>query len=115
MNQITVIGNLTRDPEMTYTENGTALTKFSVATSAGKTKDGKDRPADFHNVIVWGAGKDKDGLAGLCAQYLAKGRKVAVRGKHEINEWEDKEGNKRRSCQIVAQEVEFLSPKEERS
>jgi single-strand DNA-binding protein len=112
MNQITVIGTLGKDPEMTYTEAGLAKTKFSVATNSGKDKAGKDRPADWHNVIVWGAAEGRDGLAGLCAQYLSKGKKVAIRGKHEVNEWEDKEGNKRRSCQIVAQEVEFLSPKD---
>lgn len=112
MNMMIIVGNLTRDPEMTYTDKGLAVTKFSVATSSGKTRDGKDRPADFHNVVVWGAAEGKDGLAGLCAQYLSKGRKVCVRGKHEINEWQDKDGNKRRSCQVVAQEVEFLSPKD---
>lgn len=115
MNQIVIIGNLTRDPEMTYTDKGVAVTKFSVATSAGKDKDKKDRPADFHNVVVWGTAPEKDGLAGLCAQYLSKGKKVCVVGKHEVNEWNDKDGNKRRSCQIVAREVEFLTPKDKAS
>jgi single-strand DNA-binding protein len=105
-----LIGNLTRDPEMSYTPQGTPVTKFSIATSAGK-KEGKERPADFHNIIAWGNEKPTN-LAIICAQYLKKGSKVCVSGRHTTREWEATDGSKRRTCEVIASNVEFLSPKE---
>ena len=110
MNEMIVVGNVTRDPEMTYSQAGLAITKFSIATNNGKDKAGKQRVADFHNITAFGTAQGKDGLAALCAQYLVKGNKVMVRGKHQINEWE-KDGVKHRYCSIIAAEVEFLTPR----
>lgn len=115
MNKMIIVGNLTRDPEMTYKENGVALTKFGVATNSGKGRDGKERQAEFHNIVVWGVSEGKDGLAGTCAQYLHKGSKVCIEGEHQTYQFEGKEGQKIRGCQIVARSVEFLSPKESKS
>jgi single-strand DNA-binding protein len=106
MNQMIVIGNLTRDPEMKYSPKGVAVTRFGVATNAGK-----ERKPEFHNVVVFGQ-EGKDGIAGSCAQYLKKGSKVCVVGEHQTQEYEAQDGSKRRSCQIVARQVEFLSQKE---
>src|SRR6202158_3991038 len=111
MNMSILIGNLTKDPEMAYLQTGTAVTKFSMATSAGKDREGKNRPADFHNIVAYGS-NGKDGLAGLCAQYLKKGSKVCVRGRHSPREWDAQDGRKRRTCEVIADNVEFLSPKD---
>lgn len=108
MNLVILQGNLTRDPEMRYTPSGTAVTSFGLATN-----NGKDKPADFHNIIVWG---QKDGLKGgqaeACANMLQKGSKVLVKGRLTYNKWEDQEGNPRTRTEVVADSffgVEFLS------
>lgn len=110
MNMSVLIGNLTRDPEMSYTPSGTPVTKFSIATSAGK-KDGQNKPADFHNIVAWGNDKPSN-LAITCAQYLKKGSKVCIRGRHQTREWDGTDGVKRRTCEVIADSVEFLSPKD---
>jgi single-strand DNA-binding protein len=101
------IGNLTDDPEMRYTENGTAVTSFSIAINNGKDKSGEDRPPTYIDVQAW------EKLAENCAEYLRKGKKVAVSGPITVDKWTDQEGTKRQKYRIRAMNVEFLSPRED--
>lgn len=103
MNKVILVGNLTRDPEMRYTPAGKAVCSFSIATNEGKSSEGKDL-AEFHNIVAW----EKTGE--LVGQYCSKGSKVALEGKLQTRSWE-KDGVKRYSTEIVANRVEFLSPK----
>ena len=106
LNNAQVIGNLTREPEMKFTEGGTAICKFSVATNRTWTKDGeKQEAADFHNVVTWGK------LAEICAQILHKGERAYIQGRMETQKYENKEGQTRYNFQIVADNVIALSSK----
>lgn len=97
VNKAILIGNLGRDPELKRTNSGKAVCEFSVATS------GRDsQKTDWHRVIVW------DQQAELCAKFLSKGRQVYIEGRIQYREFEDKEGNKRTSTEIVAHTVQFL-------
>ena len=112
INVTVITGNLIRDPELRHTPGGTSICKLRVAVN-GRRKDGKsgewvDEP-NFFNVTVWGAQGEN------CANHLAKGRPVAVEGRLDWGEWEDKGGGKRQSVEIIADSVQFLGsrPKEE--
>jgi len=96
------IGNLTRDPDLRYTPQGTPVCKFSIAINR-KFND-KDETT-FLNVVTW------SGLAENCAKYLKKGSKVAVVGEVRVNEWETESGEKKKNYEISANQVEFLSTK----
>lgn len=100
-----VIGNLGADPEMRYTANGSAVTEFRVATSRRYTDSSGERKeeTEWFRVITWNR------LAELCAQYLAKGRLVYVEGRLQTRSWDDQEGTKRYTTELVASEVKFLS------
>jgi len=104
VNKVIVIGNLGRDPELRYTPNGQAVANFTVATNENWTNKSGEREerTEWHRVVAWGR------VAELCAEYLAKGRTVYVEGRLQTREWEDREGQKRRSTEIVAQTVQFL-------
>ena len=108
--QITLVGNLGRDPEMRYTPSGTAVTNFSVATSQSWTgQDGQrqDKTVWFR-VNAWAR------LAETCNQYLTKGQKVLVVGEvEEPNVWTDREGNARASLDVRARTVQFLNTRAE--
>lgn len=106
MNVIHVIGNLTRDPEMRATQNGTAVCNFTVAVNRRRV-EGQEQQADFFRVTAW------RGLAEICAKYLAKGRKVAVTGEVSASAYKDNAGNPRAQIEINAHDVEFLSGKQE--
>lgn len=101
MNKVFLIGNLTRDPELSETSNGIAYCRFSIAVN--KTSSDGERTADYFNITTW------RGQAENCGKYLAKGRKVAIVGSLQNRSYEDKDGNKRTVTDIVANEVEFLS------
>jgi single-strand DNA-binding protein len=104
VNKVILIGNLGRDPELRYTAGGTAVANFTVATTenwTGKTGQREER-TEWHRIVAWGR------TAELCAQYLAKGRTVYVEGRIQSREWEDKEGQKRKTTEIVANTVQFL-------
>lgn len=104
MNRLTIIGNLTSDPELRTTANGKQVCSFSVAVNRRKT--GNDQPeADFFRVSAW------EGLAKICNEYLAKGRKVAVVGSVSCRAYQTQKGECRASLEVTAQDVEFLSPK----
>ena len=102
MNQITVIGNLTRDPELRTAQNGKEVCNFTVAVN----RRGKDQGADFFRVGAW------ERLAGNCQKYLAKGRKVCVVGSVSVRAYTDRNGKPAANMEILANDVEFLSPKE---
>lgn len=102
MNQLTIIGNLTKKPELRYTQDGTCVCGFTVAVNRKKTRNNPDPGADYFNVNAW------RGLGENCAQYLDKGKKVCVIGKVGLRVWE-KDGKHGASLEVTADEVEFLS------
>ena len=104
VNKVILIGNLGRDPELRYTQSGQAVVNFTLATNKNYTKKSGEREerTEWHRIIAWAR------TAELCAEYLAKGRTVYVEGRLQTREWEDKEGQKRRTTEIVAQTVQFL-------
>jgi single-strand DNA-binding protein len=108
INKAIIVGNLGQDPELRHTSGGTAVCNFSVATSRKyKAKDETwKEDTQWHKIIVWG----KQGES--CAEYLSKGRQVYVEGRIENRSWEDKEGNKRYTTEIVADNVKFLGGKD---
>lgn len=105
VNKAIVIGNLGADPELRYTQNGQAVANFRIATNESWTdKDGaKQERTEWHKIVVWGRQAEN------CDKYLEKGRQVYVEGRIQTREWEDKDGNRRWSTEIVAQSVQFLS------
>jgi single-strand DNA-binding protein len=109
VNKVILIGNLGRDPELRYTQGGQAVANFSVATTekfSGRDGTPQER-TEWHRVVVWGKQGEN------CAQYLSKGRSVYVEGSLRTQEWEDREGNKRRTTEVVAQRVQFLGGRRE--
>lgn len=104
MNRVFLIGNLTRDPELSETNSGVAVCRFSIAVNRRRTGDG-DPQTDFFNVTAW------RGLAENVARWTKKGNKVAVTGCIQMRTYEDKDGQKRIYVDIIAEEVEFLTPK----
>ena len=106
MNKTILIGNLTRDPELTETPSGVAVCKFSIAVSRDYADADGNRETDFFNITVW------RGRAENCGKYLKKGNKVAIVGKLQNRSYEDKDGVKRTVTDIIADEVEFLTPKQ---
>ena len=108
LNKAMLIGRLTRDPEMRYTQSGTAMTRFGIATNRyGTGPDGERKEfTDFHNVVAWNQGKRN--LAEICAQYLKKGSLVYVEGRLQTRSWEGQDGQKRTTTEINANDVQFL-------
>lgn len=104
MNSIHISGRLGRDPEMKYTQAGKAVTSFSVAVD----RRGRDAGADWFQVTAW------EKLGELCNEYLRKGRQVAVRGRMQSRQYE-KDGAKVTAWDLVAEEVQFIGPREEES
>ena len=108
VNVVVVTGNLTRDPELRHTGGGTAVCDLRVAVnSRRKDQSGNwvDKP-NYFDVTVWGAQGEN------CAQYLSKGRPVAIEGRLDWREWEAKDGGKRQAVQIVANTVQFLGSRD---
>ena len=106
MNKWIGIGNLTRDPELSETPNGTAGCKFTVAVNRNFTNANGERECDFINVVAWRS------LAENCGRFLSKGKKVSVVGSLQTRSYESN-GEKKYVTEIMADEVEFLSPKDE--
>ena len=103
MNKVIIVGRLTRDPEVRYTQTGKAVASFSVAVDTGF---GESKRTDFVPVVVW------EKLAEVCGNNLTKGRRVLVEGRLQIRDYE-KDGQKRRAADVVAQNVEFLDTKQQ--
>jgi single-strand DNA-binding protein len=109
VNKVILIGNLGRDPELRYTQGGQAVANFTLATTerfSGRDGGERQERTEWHRITAWGR------TAELCAQYLSKGRSVYIEGRLQTREWEDKEGQKRRTTEIVALSVQFLGGRE---
>ncbi len=104
MNSLTIIGNLTNEPELRTTTSGKNVCSFSVAVNRRKKVDGQP-DADFFRVSAWGQ------LGENCAKFLAKGRKVCVVGSVSVRTYETQKHETRANMEVIANEVEFLSPK----
>ena len=105
MNKVFLIGNLTRDPELTETAGGVAVCHFAIAVNRNYTSQDGERQTDFFNCTAW------RGQAETIARYTKKGNKVAVSGSVQLRNYEDNQGVKRTAVDIIVQDVEFLTPK----
>ena len=104
-----VIGHLGRDPEMRYTPSGRPVTTFSVATSRSWTTSGGERrtQTEWFNIVAWGS------LAEICNQYLTKGQQVFIEGRLQTRRWDDEEGNRRSTVEVVAKEMIMLGDRKQ--
>ena len=109
VNKVILVGNLGRDPELSYLPSGQSVAKFSLATSRSyKDKNGElKEETEWHNIVAWGK------TAEICAQYLSKGRQAYVEGRLRSRNWEDKEGHKRTTVEINADNVVLLGSRGE--
>jgi single-strand DNA-binding protein len=102
LNRIVIMGRLTRDPELRRTQNGTAVTSFSVAVDRDfKSRESGEKATDFIDVVAWRQ------TAEFVCQYFTKGRMAVVEGRLQIRDWKDKDGNNRRSAEVVADNIYF--------
>ena len=108
VNKVILIGNLGKKPELRYTPGGQAVANFTLATNerfGGKEGQPAQERTEWHRIVAWGR------TAENCAQYLDKGRSVYIEGRLQTREWQDKEGQKRQTTEIVALTVQFLGNK----
>ncbi len=104
LNKVTLIGNLTRDPELRYTPQGTAVCTMGIATNRSWTTESgeKREETEFHRVVAWNK------LAELCSQLLAKGRRVYVEGRLQTRQWTGQDGQQRQATEIVIEDMLIL-------
>jgi single-strand DNA-binding protein len=109
LNKVMIIGHLGRDPEMRYTPSGRPVTTFSVATARSwHSADGeRHEETEWFNVVAWGS------LAEICNQYLRKGQQVYIEGRLQTRRWEDTDGNKHFTTELVAKEMIMLGERRE--
>jgi len=107
INKAILIGNLGADPEIRYTQSGTQVTTFNVATTERwKGQDGQmQESTEWHRIVAWKR------LAEICAEYLSKGSKVYIEGAIKTRKWQDQQGNDRFTTEIIAREMKMLSPR----
>lgn len=109
MNQIVLMGRLTRDPELRHTQSGTAVASFTLAVDRGfSSRDGGERQTDFIDIVAW------RNTAEFVSKYFVKGQMAAVTGRLQIRDWTDRDGNKRRTAEVVADNVYFTESKKSR-
>ncbi|MDR0446680.1 MAG: single-stranded DNA-binding protein [Oscillospiraceae bacterium] len=109
MNQVVLMGRLTRDPELRHTQTGTPVASFTIAVDRGfAPRDGGERQTDFIDIVAWRQ------TAEFVVKYFVKGQLVAVSGRLQIRDWTDKDGNKRRNAEVIAENVYFTGDKRER-
>lgn len=101
LNNVTIMGRLTKDPELRYTNSGSAVTTFSIAVDRDFKDGNGETPTDFLDVVAW------KGTAEFISRHFAKGRVIVAGGRLQTRNWEDKDGNKRRTVEIVADRVYF--------
>lgn len=101
LNKIFIMGRLTRDPELRRTQSGTAVTSFSLAVDRDFKSQSGEKETDFIDVVAWRA------TAEFVAKYFAKGRMAVVEGRLQMRDWTDRDGNKRRSAEVVADNIYF--------
>lgn len=106
MQRFICVGNLSKDPETGETPSGVSVCRFSIAINRDFTKEDGTRDVDFFNVIAWRS------IGENCGKYLKKGSKVAIVGKLQNRSYEAKDGTKRNVTEIIAEQVEFLTPKQ---
>ena len=107
LNKVMLIGRLTSDPEKRVTKNGISVASLNLVTN-DRFKDNqgcKQESSEFHKIVLWGK------VADLAEQYLSKGSRVYIEGKLQTNEWNDKDGNKRYTTEIVGQTMQFIETK----
>lgn len=111
LNKVMIIGHLGKDPEMRYTPSGRAVTTFNVAVSRSwNSSDGERRSeTEWFKVVSWG------NLAEICNKYLTKGQQVYIEGRLQTRRWEDKEGNQRKSVEVVANEMTMLGERRDKN
>lgn len=107
MNKIILIGNLTKDPELSETSSGVKFCKFGIAVNRPFTNSDGEREVDFFNITTW------RGQAETCARYLKKGKKVCIVGSLQNREYTDNNNVKRTATDVIASEIEFLSARSE--
>jgi single-strand DNA-binding protein len=109
LNKVMIIGHLGREPEMRYTPSGRPVTTFTVAVSRSwNTGDGeRHSETEWFNIVAWG------NLAEICKQYLIKGQQVYIEGRLQTRRWDDKEGNKHTTTEIVASEMMMLGERKD--
>ncbi len=105
MNKIFLIGNLTRDPELSETNSGVSVCRFAIAVNRTYSSADGERQTDFFNVTAW------RGLADTVARFTKKGHKVAITGSVQMRTYEDNNGIKRTAIDVIAQDIEFLTAK----
>ena len=105
MNKLTIIGNLTKDPELRSTNDGIPVCGFTVAVNRKKTQNNQDPGADYFRVTAWRQ------LGENCAKFLEKGKKVCVVGAVSLNTYTTKDGKQGASLEVLADDIEFLSPR----
>ncbi len=110
LNKVLIIGHLGKDPEMRYTPSGRAVTTFNVAVSRSwNSSDGERRSeTEWFKIVAWG------NLAEICNKYLTKGQQVYIEGRIQTRRWEDKEGNPRKSVEVVANEMTMLGERRDK-
>lgn len=101
LNRIVLMGRLTRDPELRRTQSGVAVVSFTIAVDRDYAAQGAEKETDFIDIVAW------RGTAEFVEKYFSKGRMIIVAGQLQIRNWEDKEGHKRRSAEVVADSVYF--------
>ena len=101
LNKIFIMGRLTRDPELRRTQSGTAVTSFSLAVDRDFKSQSGEKETDFIDVVAWRS------TAEFVAKYFTKGRMAVVEGRLQIRDWKDKDGNSRRSAEVVADNIYF--------
>jgi single-strand DNA-binding protein len=105
LNNAVIMGRLTKDPELKTTANGISVTSFTIAVDRKFNKQGEEKQADFIDIIAW------RGTAEFISKYFRKGSMIAVQGSIQTRMYEDKNGNKRKAVEIVADEVSFCGDK----
>jgi single-strand DNA-binding protein len=107
LNKVQLIGNLTKDPELRYTPNGTAVVSFSIATNRSwKTDTGEAKEdTEFHRIVAWNK------LAEICSQFLSKGRKCYVEGRLSTRDWTGKDGTKKQTTEVIIDDMILLDHK----
>jgi single-strand DNA-binding protein len=107
LNKIILMGRLTRDPELRRTQSGTAVTSFSLAVDRDFKSQGGDKETDFIDIVAW------RNTAEFVSKYFTKGRMAVVEGRLQIRDWTDRDGGKRRSAEVIAENVYFGDSKRE--
>jgi len=106
MNKVVLMGRLTRDPEVRYTQtNNTLVASFSLAVNRRFVKPGEERQADFINIVAWSK------LGEFCSKYFRKGQQVGIIGRIQTRSWDDEQGQKRYATEVIAEEAYFADSK----